>query len=79
MIYTIDNLGNLYNQDGIAVGTYDSITKVCELYNGTAVNCPIIDPKKVDQGTVKGAATYWWIVLVLFILFVLLLAWWINK
>lgn len=76
-IWHIDNLGNLY-QGSDAVGTYDSITKKCELYDGTEVPCPNANPI-VNQPTVQSKQTYWWVLLLAFCIAVVLLAWWINR
>ncbi|WP_052592693.1 hypothetical protein [Aureispira sp. CCB-QB1] len=74
----IDKHGNLL-EGSQYIGFYDSITQTCELYDGTSVVCPSFDSSELQQKVVRDKPTYYWVLLVLFCLLVLFIAWYINR
>lgn len=70
--YTVDNFGNMLDESGNYVGYYDTVEKVCILYDtGQPTPCPQ-NMKEPKQVIVKDSRTFYWVVLVAFILFVIL-------
>lgn len=74
---TIDNQGNLIENNNY-IGFYDSLTGECKLFDGTLVVCPNI-PTTIQQNIVQDKPTYYWLLLVLFSLLVVFIAWYINR
>ena len=73
----IDGLGVIY-LNGEPIGYYDQIDDLCFLNNGDEIECPPID-QVLNVPTVTAKKTYWWVLLLGFVVVVLLVGWLVNR
>lgn len=76
----VDALGNLI-EDGQFVGYHDVVTNKCYRFqdqgNDIEIKCP--DTSQSKQVVKEAKRTYYWVILVGFIIFIIGLGWYVNK
>lgn len=79
MVYTVDDFGNMLDENNQYVGYYDDDLKMCLLFDGSQVQCPqgMKEPKQKIE--VKSTQTFYWVALVGAILFIILIGFLINR